>query len=81
MDKVVKSDADWRAQLDDMAYKVAAAEMAGKANLSSELLAKLLSQFPNFDAERFVGDSAYTDAGYRDALAKPLMRAIERANC
>ena len=67
-----------RPRMDDMAYRIAAAEMAGKVSLSSDLAAKLGSHFPNFDAGRFIGDSAYTDAGYRDALAKPLKRAIGR---
>ena len=64
--------------MDDLAYKIAAAEMAGNVKLATDLAASAGSQFPGFDAERFIAASAYTDTAYRDALAKPLLQAMAR---
>ena len=68
-----------RPRMDDMAYKVAAAEMVGKEDLSSGMVDELRSQYPDFDVERFIDAGAVDDRGYRDALARPLLQAIARA--
>jgi DNA-binding SARP family transcriptional activator len=69
-----------RLRKDDLAYRVAAAEMTGGAEQSVAPVEALLEQFPDFDATEFIQGSAYTDDEYREALLQPLIRAVGRVN-
>jgi DNA-binding SARP family transcriptional activator len=65
-----------RPRLDDLVYRVAAAEMANGAAFSGAMVESLYLNSPDFNADGFIKSCAYTDDDYRDALAEPLSRAI-----
>jgi TolB-like protein len=62
-----------KARLDDLVYRVASSAALGNTDVLKLDLAKVLTQYPDFEPAVFVDSLPYEQESYRQALLEPLM--------